>query len=160
MPFLASCVPYSLGIHLSSPFATSKFPFDFKHSVHLQPPLGNLCWLTSPSSWVMDRSFAFHIYQLCCKYLELVCLSPRLHTPWGAWFRSAVAWPSTGPGRSKHSIEAGKKKVSAQAVALYLFKSRPIILPRPGPDQLLPPSVTSSDQFCPSLLEGLRLLWG
>lgn len=29
---------------------------------------------------------------------------------------SAVAWPGTGPGRSKHSVEVGKKKVRAQAV--------------------------------------------
>lgn len=73
---------------------------------------------------------------------------------------SAVAWPSTGPGRGRHSVEVGKKKVSAQAVALYLLKSRPVILPLPGPDQVLPPSGTSSDQFCPSVLEGLRLLGG
>lgn len=32
--------------------------------------------------------------------------------------------------------------------------------PSPGPDQVLPPAGTSSDQFCPSVLGGLRLLGG
>lgn len=44
-------------------------------------------------------------------------------------------------------------KGGAQAVALYLSKSKPAVLPVPGIgpfSQIKPPLETSSDQFCPS----------